>query len=97
MRKLLNLCLLVLLIENYIKSLFSTNVVLFVGYSLGDTYSGNVSYGTRIDQSIKKFIGPSIEIMPVIKATGLIQKSDAFEFDACASSFVCVYFIMKLK
>ena len=26
------------------------------GYSLGDTYSGNVSYGTRIDQSIKKFI-----------------------------------------
>ena len=25
------------LIENYIKSLFSTNVVLFVGYSLGDT------------------------------------------------------------
>ena len=26
------------------------------GYSLGDTYSGNVSYGTRIDQSIKTFI-----------------------------------------
>ncbi len=63
------------LIENYIKSLFSTNVVLFVGYSLGDT---NVQL---IFQWIKDILGKDLPKPYFLKIDNIDSEVDINEFE----------------
>lgn len=63
------------LIENYIKSLFSTNVVLFVGYSLGDT---NVQL---IFQWIKDILGEDLPRPYFLKIDNIDSEVDINEFE----------------
>lgn len=63
------------LIENYIKSLFSTNVVLFVGYSLGDA---NVQL---IFQWIKDILGKDLPKPYFLKIDNIDSEVDINEFE----------------